>query len=78
MTPEQIAMLLTSLWPWGFVKIFLLTLLLFYAVFAAICLRQIDLMNQMVEAQISPALRMVAIIHLGAAVFVFLLTLFVL
>lgn len=78
MTPEQFLMLFVSLWPWGFVKIFTVILALLYTIFAAICLRQIDLMNQMVEAQISPMLRLIAIVHLGAAIFILVLAIFLL
>ncbi len=78
MTPEQFLMLLVSWWPWVFVKILVTILALLYIIFAAICLRQIDLMNQMVEAQISPILRLIAIVHLGAAIFVLILALFLL
>ncbi len=70
MTPEQFLMLLVSWWPWVFLKIFTVILAFFYMIFSAICLRQIDLMNQMVEAQISPLLRLVGIVHLGAAIFI--------
>lgn len=78
MSPEQILFLLTSLSPWFFVKIFALTLLLFYIIFALIIWRQINLMNRVVEAQISPFLSTIAIFHLGIAVFLFLFALVVL
>lgn len=78
MTPEQFLMLLVSWWPWVFLKIVIFVLALFYTIFAAICLRQTDLMNQMVEAQISPVLRLIAIVHLGAAIFLLILALFLL
>lgn len=78
MSPEQILLMLVSLSPWFYVKIFVLVLLLFYTIFAAICLRQVDLMNQVVEAQISPVLRTIAILHLAGAIFTFLLAVFLL
>lgn len=78
MTPEQFLFVLVSWWPWIFIKLFILILLLFYIIFAAICLRQIDLMNQVVEAQISPSLKLIGFLHLGAAVFIFFLAIFLL
>lgn len=78
MTPEQFLILLSSWWPWLFVKFFVVILLLFYIIFAAICFRQIDLMNQMVEAQISPFLRLIGLIHLLAATGIFFLALIIL
>lgn len=72
MTPEQFFSLLISFWPWAYVKFFLLVLMVFYLIFSAILLRQIDLMSQMVEAQITPGLKLVGLIHLGMALAVFL------
>lgn len=78
MSPEQILLLFTSLSPLIFVKIFLLTLLLFYILFAAIVFRQVTLMNRVVEAQISPVLATIAVLHLAFAIFTFLLAIFLL
>ena len=78
MNPEQILLLLVSFWPWAYVKFFLLVLMVFYLIFSAILLRQIDLMSQMVEAQITPALKLVGLIHLGLALAVFLAVLILL
>lgn len=78
MSPEQVLLSIASIPPWVFVKIFLLVLLLFYILFAAIILRQITLMNRVVEAQISPVLRLIALFHLGAAIFTLILALFLL
>ena len=72
MTSEQFILLLISFWPWAYVKFFLLVLMVFYLIFSAILFRQIDLMSQMVEAQITPALKLVGLIHLGLALAVFL------
>lgn len=63
--------LLIMLWPLGYVKIFILILIVFYIVFSLICFRQVKLMNNMVEAQISPLLKLISLIHLGVAVAVF-------
>ena len=78
MTGKEIILVLISWWPWGFIKIFLIVLLLLYTVFAAICLRQIDLMNQVIEAQISPLLRLIAILHLSVAILILLYSLIIL
>lgn len=78
MSPEQIFLAIISLSPLIFVKIFLLVLLLFYILFAAIILRQVTLMNRVVEAQISPFLATIAVLHLAFAIFTFLFALIVL
>lgn len=78
MTQEQLIGLLISFWPWAYLKFFLLVLMVFYLVFAAILLRQIDLMSQMVEAQITPALKLIGLIHLVLALAVFFAALFIL
>lgn len=72
MTFEQILLLLISFWPWAYVKFFILVLMVFYLIFSAILLRQIDLMSQMVEAQITPGLKLIGLIHLGIAAALFL------
>ena len=72
MTPEQFILLLISFWPWAYIKFFLLVLMVFYLIFSVILFRQIDLMSQMVEAQITPALKLIGLIHLGLALAVFL------
>lgn len=78
MSPEQVLSSIVALPPLFFVKIFLLVLLVFYIVFAAVCYRQVDLMNRVVEAQISPILRMIALVHLGLSIFTFFLALLIL
>lgn len=72
MTAEQLILLLISFWPWAYVKFFLLVLMIFYLIFSAILFRQIDLMSRMVEAQITPALKLIGLIHLGMALTIFL------
>ena len=78
MRVEEILLAIASLSPFIFVKIFILVLLLFYIIFAVIVFRQVELMNEMVEAQISPILRMLALFHLASAIFLFLLSIFLL
>lgn len=78
MNPEQILVSIVALPPLFFVKIFLLVLLVFYIVFATVCYHQVGLMNRVVEAQISPILRLIALIHLGLSIFTFFLALLIL
>lgn len=73
MSAQQLLLTIATLWPWGLIKVILLILLMLYIIVAGICFRQIDLMNQMVEAQISPVLRMIGLIHLLAAIIIFLM-----
>ncbi len=78
MSPEQLLVALVSLWPWGIVKLFTLVLLLFYIVFSSIAFRQIDLMSRMVEAQVTPVLKLVGLINLAASAGLFFLALILL
>ncbi len=75
MNPEKIFLSLIGLSPFIFIKLFVLILLALYIIFAAICFRQVDLMNRIVEVQISPMLRLIALIHLGAAITIFIASL---
>lgn len=75
---EQLLITAVGLWPWGVVKLFSLVLLLFYIIFSAIAFRQIDLMSRMVEAQVTPVLRLIGLVNLGASLGLFLLALFIL
>lgn len=61
--------------PWGFVKIAILILIGLYVIFAAVIVRQEQLMSKVVEIPTSPVLRLVAILHLLASVAVFFLAL---
>lgn len=56
------------------IKILLLVLLIFHMVFSFIMVRQVGRMIKVVEAQVSPALHTVALLHLGVSVAVFLWT----
>lgn len=78
MTPELLLQLLISWWPWIYLKLFFLIFFVLYIIFASILFRQIDLMNQMIEAQISPLLKLIGLIHLIAAISLFLLALMML
>lgn len=51
-----------------FVKIALLIILVFYAIFALMITRQVDLMSKTLITKVSPILRAFSIIHAGFAV----------
>lgn len=73
MSPQDLANLISFLTISLGVKIFLLTFIFFYAVFALVVLRQTQLMLQILdEASFSPFLKFLAAIHFMAAVGVFL------
>lgn len=54
-------------------KIIIMVLALFYVVFTAVVYRQIDLMTQVLDSKISPVVKTIALIQIGAAVFVLVL-----
>lgn len=68
----------SSISPWLIVKIFALIWLGFYIIFAGIIVRQIELMNKILEAKFSPIIRLIALIHLGLTISLFLLALVIL
>jgi len=73
MTLTELTQLLLSFFPFGFIKIGVLLLILIYLVFAAIIVRQDDLMSRVVEIPFSPLLRLVAALHFFAVILLFLL-----
>ncbi|MBI4036549.1 hypothetical protein HY386_01550 [Candidatus Daviesbacteria bacterium] len=55
------------------VKLAILLILAFYAIFALLIIRQVSLMSQVLITNISPIFKAVAIIHAGFAIgFIFL------
>lgn len=58
-----------------FLKSFLVLLLIFYAVFSLMLFRQVQLMCRTLPTSLSPLLKFLAIIHVGAALAVLLLVL---
>ncbi len=56
------------------IKILFIILLVFHMVFSFIMVRQVGRMIKVVEAQVSPALSTIALLHLAASVAVFLWT----
>lgn len=70
--------LIVALWPFGYIKIFMLILIAFYIIFAAVCFRQIDSMSKMIEAQTFPLVKMAGLINLLLAIGLFFFALVVL
>lgn len=52
----------------AFLKAAILLILIFYAIFSLIIIRQVDLMSKTLITTISPTLKAVAIIHAGVAI----------
>lgn len=75
MTPEALIGF-STFFPWGFLKLGILVLLGIYIVFAAVIVRQEQLMSKIVEVPFSPVLRLVSIVHLIASIGVFFIALF--
>lgn len=70
--------IVSSLWsvfPWLILKIMILLILLMYIVFAAVIVRQEQLMSRVVAISFLPILRLIGIGHLIAAISLFFLTL---
>lgn len=78
MSFEDFLNLISGVTPLLILKIFLVSLILFYVVFAWVVLRQERSMTQVIEVPISPLLTLLAMIHFWAAVGLFVLALFVL
>lgn len=51
-----------------FVKIGILIILAFYAIFALMVIRQVDLMSKTLITRVSPVLKAVSILHAGFAI----------
>lgn len=71
MTTEQIIADLLQTMPFIIIKIFAVALLLLHLAFSLVLMRQIKIMVHVVEAQISPALYSITIIHFLSSLFVF-------
>jgi hypothetical protein len=59
--------------PWLIVKLLLLLGLVLYFAFAVIILRQVGLMNETVKTPLGWFLRLIAVVHLAAVIFIFFL-----
>lgn len=63
---------------WDVVKVILEIALLIYVIFALITIRQVELMGKVVGITLTPALRLVAIVHLFVSVGILVLALLIL
>lgn len=72
MNPELVSFLV-GFFPWGVVKLAILILITMYIIFAAVIVRQEQLMARVVEIPFSPVLRVIALSHLLASLVVFFL-----
>ncbi len=79
MIDTDIVGIITSFFPWGFIKLGVLILIIFYAVFAAVIVRQETLMSRVVGIPpLSPVLKVVAVAHFFVSILVFFLALILL
>lgn len=78
MNPTDFVNALLSFFPWGFLKVAILVMVAMYTIFAAVIVRQEQLMARVVELQLSPIMRLVAIAHFIASVMAFFLVLLLL
>lgn len=60
--------LLDASYVFGLVKGAILLILIFYAIFSLIIVRQVDLMGKTLVTNISPIVKSLAIIHAGVAI----------
>ncbi len=67
-----------SFFPYGFIKIMVLTIVAIYLVFASVIVRQEHLMSHVVEIPSSTLLRFISILHLLAVITAFFLALLLL
>ncbi|MBI3380250.1 hypothetical protein HY029_05845 [Candidatus Gottesmanbacteria bacterium] len=74
MTIEQFITTFLQTTPFAIIKILVIILLLLHLSFSFVLMRQTKLMTHVVEAQISPLLYSISIIHLLSSLFVFLWT----
>lgn len=71
--------IITGFFPWGFIKLGVLILIGFYAIFAAVIVRQETLMSRVVGMPpLSPVLKVIALGHFFVSVLVFFLALILL
>lgn len=78
MNQSEIINLITSFFPYGFIKVAILIIVAIYLVFAAIIVRQEDLMSRVVIIPFSPYLRVITSLHLIAVIVIFFLAFFLL
>ena len=75
---EEILESLLSIQVWDIAKLFISFVFLLYIIFALIIVRQVNLMDKTLIVPIDLPIKLVAWIHLGLAIFTFLLVLIIL
>lgn len=63
MDPSFWLNIILSFFPWGLLKLGIIILVLMYVIFAAVIVRQENLMAKVVEIPFSPILHVVALVH---------------
>lgn len=61
----------TSFSPWLMVKFLLLVALTLYMAFAVVVVRQVEMMSRTLDVGFNSVLKLIAWVHLGAAILVF-------
>ncbi len=72
---QELITVLLGFFPWGFMKLVVLIVLIMYLIFAAVVVRQEQLMAKVLEIPFSPVLRIAALVHFVAAFVLLLLAL---
>lgn len=75
---NAINLLFTSAFFLSFVKLAIIVILIFYAIFALMVVRQVDLMGKTLITKVSPILKALAIAHAGFAIGLIILVIFIL
>ncbi len=73
MTPDQLAIILNTFQPSVFIKLFALILFFFYFVFSAVVFQKINVMTQVLDTNISPIIKILALIQIFATIGLFFL-----
>lgn len=75
---DQLLNFLLGISAWSVVKLLVLLALLLYLIFAIVIIRQVDLMRKALNGILDLPLRIIAWIHLGIALGIFLLAIIIL
>ena len=75
---DQLIETITNLDPWSIVKAMVMLLLSLYIAFSFIVLRQVDLMRKTLMGRLNTVIKVIAFVHLGIAIFVWLLAFIIL
>ncbi len=75
MSPDSVITFLTIFFPWGFIKLSIVVVLFIYMMFAAVVVRQEQLMSRVVEIPYAPVFKLVALGHFFASLVILVLAL---